>query len=78
MNNGQRGGELGIHLGGGKFLWVIPVNLDQKEEVSEDILSHLNFTTESKELAGGLVKTPPALVGTKFEWSGRETVRQFS
>lgn len=67
MNNGQRG-ELGIHLGG-KFLWVIPVNLNQKEEVSEDILSHLNFTTESKELAGGLVKTP-ALVGTKFEWIG--------
>ena len=70
LNNGQRG-IVTIALKG-KFLKVIPLNFNIKQkEVNENILGQLNFTAESKDLLGGLVKTP-ALVGTKVEWKGEE------
>jgi len=69
LDSGQEG-EVGFHLRG-KLLWIIPVNADMKEVISEDILAYLNFTADSKELAGGLVKSP-ALVETTFEWAGEE------
>ncbi|WP_297552603.1 LEA type 2 family protein [Thermococcus sp.] len=67
LNSGQRGTAI-VSLGG-KFLGVIPLSFNRKEEINQDILGQLNFTAESKDLLGGLVKTP-ALVGTKVEWEG--------
>jgi len=69
MNNGQRG-EARVILRG-KLLGVIPVNLDLKQAISENILSYLNFTAESQEFLGGAVKSP-ALVETTFDWAGEE------
>lgn len=69
LDNGQRGSVV-IPLNG-KILNFIPVKLNLEQTISEDILAHLNFTAESKELAGGLVKSP-ALVETTFEWAGEE------
>ncbi len=67
LDNGQRG-EVEFRLRG-SLLRVIPINADIKQSISEDILAYLNFTAESKELAGGLVKSP-ALVKTTFDWVG--------
>jgi LEA14-like dessication related protein len=67
LNNGQRG--TAVITFNGKFLKVIPIDFNLKEEVNEDLLSQLNFTAESKDLLGGLAKTP-ALVSTKVEWKG--------
>ncbi len=69
LNAGQRG-EVRIILHG-KLLGVVPVNLDLKQTISEDILSRLNFTAESQEYLGGMVKTP-ALVETTFDWAGEQ------
>lgn len=69
MDNDQKGTVL-IMLRG-KLLGLIPVNADIQQEISENILAYLNFTAESKEIAGGLVKTP-ALVETTFDWAGEE------
>ncbi|NJE10931.1 LEA type 2 family protein [Thermococcus sp. MAR1] len=67
LKHGQRG-EVEIILNG-TFLKAIPLNLDLKKEISENILAYLNFTAESKEFAGGLIKSP-ALVETTFDWAG--------
>ncbi len=67
LNNGQRGNVNVIVRG--KLLGVVPVNLDLKRSISENILSRLNFTAESKEYFGGILKSP-ALVETKFDWAG--------
>ncbi|WP_240921932.1 LEA type 2 family protein [Thermococcus sp. ES12] len=69
LDNGQTG-EAEFHLKG-SLLKVIPINADIKQVISEDILAYLNFTAESKELAGGLVKSP-ALVETTFDWAGEQ------
>lgn len=69
LNAGQTG-EVRIILHG-KLLGVVPINLDLKQSISEDILSRLNFTAESQEYLGGMVKTP-ALVETTFDWAGEE------
>ncbi|KUH33119.1 hypothetical protein APY94_07575 [Thermococcus celericrescens] len=67
LDEGQRGTVLiTLH---GKLLKVIPVDADIQQEISENVLAYLNFTAESKELAGGLVKSP-ALVETTFDWAG--------
>ncbi|WP_148883120.1 LEA type 2 family protein [Thermococcus aciditolerans] len=67
LDDGQRGTVLiTLH---GKLLKVIPVDADIQQEISENVLAYLNFTAESKELAGGLVKSP-ALVETTFDWAG--------
>jgi len=67
LKNDQTG-DARIHLKG-SLLWAVPLNLNLKQTVHEDVLSKLNFTVESREVAGGLVKSP-ALVGTTFEWVG--------
>ena len=69
LNNGQKG--TAVISVNGKFLRAIPLNLNLKEEINEDILGQLNFTAESKEVLGGLARTP-ALVSTKVEWKGEE------
>ncbi|AEK73354.1 hypothetical protein GQS_07280 [Thermococcus sp. 4557] len=67
LDNGQRGTVLiTLH---GKLLKVIPIDADIQQEISENVLAYLNFTAESKELAGGLVRSP-ALVETTFDWAG--------
>ena len=69
LDNGQQGeAELILR---GSVLGVIPINLDVKENISEDILSYLNFTAESREYLNGLFLTP-ALVETKVDWAGEE------
>ncbi|WP_457742405.1 LEA type 2 family protein [Thermococcus sp.] len=67
MNNGQRGTAL-VYLRG-NLLWLIPIKLDVKQVIQEDVLGQMNFTVESKPLLGGLISTP-AVVGTKFLWNG--------
>jgi LEA14-like dessication related protein len=69
IENGQRG-TVSVTLSG-KLLGLIPLNTELNEEVSEDVLGYLNFTAESKNIAGGLAKSP-ALVGTSFDWAGEE------
>ncbi len=69
LNNGQRGNVSVIFKG--KLLGVIPINLDLKRAISENILAYLNFTAESQEFLGGAVKSP-ALVETTFTWAGEE------
>ncbi|WP_258083509.1 LEA type 2 family protein [Thermococcus thermotolerans] len=69
LDNGQTG-EVEFRLKG-SLLKVIPINADIRQVISEDILAYLNFTAESKELAGGLVKSP-ALVETAFDWAGEQ------
>ncbi|WP_297464701.1 LEA type 2 family protein [Thermococcus sp.] len=69
LDNGQRGTVLVLFRS--RLLGIIPIDYDLRREVSEDILASLNFTAESREIAGGLVKTP-ALVGTTFDWAGEE------
>ncbi|NJE01973.1 LEA type 2 family protein [Thermococcus sp. JdF3] len=67
LDDGQRGTVLiTLH---GKLLKVIPVDADIRQEISENVLAYLNLTAESRELAGGLVKSP-ALVETTFDWAG--------
>jgi len=69
FNNGERGtAVIGLK---GKFLKFIPIDLHVKEELKEDVLGQLNFTAKSKDVLGGLAKTP-ALVGTRVEWKGEE------
>jgi len=67
LDNGERGQAEVVFRG--KVLGLIPINTDVKENVSEDVLSYLNFTAESREYLNGLFKTP-ALLGTKVEWGG--------
>ncbi len=69
LDNGQSG-TVEFHLSG-KLLKVIPINANIQEGISENILSYLNFTAESREILGGLAKTP-ALVETTFDWAGEE------
>ncbi|ASJ11367.1 LEA type 2 family protein [Thermococcus thioreducens] len=69
LDNGQTG-EVEFRLKG-SLLKVIPINADIRQVISEDVLAYLNFTAESKELAGGLVKSP-ALVETTFDWAGEQ------
>ncbi|ASJ06177.1 LEA type 2 family protein [Thermococcus pacificus] len=69
FESGQRG-TVNVALRG-KLLGVIPINTDIHQEISENILGYLNLSAESKDVAGGLVKTP-ALVGTTFDWVGEE------
>lgn len=69
LDNGQRG-SLSLALRG-KLLGGIPVNTDIEQEINENVLEYLNFAAESKELAGGLVKSP-ALVETTFDWAGEQ------
>ncbi|NJE04244.1 LEA type 2 family protein [Thermococcus sp. MV11] len=72
MNNGQSG-TVAILLQG-RLLGIIPIKTDIEQGISENVLAYLNFTAESKDLAGGLVKTP-ALVETRFDWAGEENGR---
>ncbi|QDA30406.1 hypothetical protein FH039_00575 [Thermococcus indicus] len=72
MDNGQSGTM--VILLQGRLLGIIPIKTDIRQGVSENVLAYLNFTAESKELAGGLVKTP-ALVETTFDWAGEENGR---
>ena len=69
LDNGQTGTVL-ITLRG-KLLGIIPVNADIQEGISENVLAYMNFTAESREIAGSLVKTP-ALVETTFDWAGEK------
>ncbi len=69
LNNGQQG-EVDIILRG-SVLGVIPINADIKKNISENILSYLNFTAESREYLNGLFLTP-ALVETKVDWAGEK------
>ncbi len=69
LNSGQRGNVSVIVRG--KLLGVIPINLDLKRAISENLLAYLNFTAESQEFLGGTVESP-ALVETIFDWAGEE------
>jgi LEA14-like dessication related protein len=69
LDNDQKGSILIVF--DGTLLNFIPVKFNLEQTVSENILAYLNFTAESQELAGGLVKTP-ALVETTFDWAGEE------
>ncbi len=69
LNNGEKG-NVEIILRG-NVLWIIPINSEIKENISEKILEKLNFTAESKEYLNGLFKTP-SLLGTKVEWLGEK------
>ncbi|CAD5245289.1 LEA type 2 family protein [Thermococcus camini] len=66
----EQRGEVDIILNG-TFLKAIPINLDLKKGISENILAYLNFTADSKEIAGGLIKSP-AVVETTFDWGGEK------
>jgi len=67
MNNGQRGTVSVVMKG--RALGVVPIDYSVRENMSEDILSRLNFTSESQDYLGGLLKTP-AITSTKAEWGG--------
>ena len=69
LDNGQQG-EAEVILKG-SVLGVIPINADIKQNISENVLSYLNFTAESREYLNGLFLTP-ALVETKVDWAGEK------